>query len=77
MLKQTRGYELVREWLDSKGFQPFNFQEETWQHILNNKSGLVNATTGYGKTFSIFPGAVIRYINQDSGNKKITWAGLQ
>jgi ATP-dependent Lhr-like helicase len=63
MLKETKGYRLVVEWLDSKGFQPFSFQEETWQHILNNKSGLVNAPTGCGKTFSVFLGAVIKFIN--------------
>ena len=47
----------------SKDFKPFAFQEETWQHINNGDSGLVNAPTGFGKTFSVFLGAVIRFIN--------------
>ena len=68
MLKETKGYRVVAEWLDSKGFQPFSFQEETWQHILNNESGLVNAPTGCGKTFSVFLGAVIEFINQHPDN---------
>jgi len=54
MLQQSKGYHIIQQWLGSKGFQPFAFQEETWQHILNNKSGLVNAPTGCGKTFSVF-----------------------
>lgn len=43
----------------------FRFQEEAWQHIINNKSGLVNAPTGCGKTFSVFLGSIIRFINQN------------
>lgn len=45
--------------------QAFRFQEETWQHIINNKSGLVNAPTGCGKTFSVFLGSIIQFINQN------------
>jgi ATP-dependent helicase Lhr and Lhr-like helicase len=63
-LKKTIGYSVIIDWLSSKGNIPFPFQEETWSEILNGKSGLVNAPTGYGKTFSVFLGAVIQYINQ-------------
>ena len=48
--------------------QAFRFQEETWQHIINNKSGLVNAPTGCGKTFSVFLGSLIQFINQNPDN---------
>lgn len=44
--------------------QPFPFQEQTWQHIREGHSGLVNAPTGCGKTFSVFLGALIEFINQ-------------
>jgi ATP-dependent Lhr-like helicase len=63
-LKNTPGFQIVNQWLTAKDFIPFAFQEETWQHIINNKSGLVNAPTGCGKTFSVFLGAVISFINQ-------------
>ena len=63
-LKKTIGYSVIIDWLSSKGNTPFSFQEETWAEILNGRSGLVNAPTGYGKTFSVFLGAVIQYINQ-------------
>lgn len=43
---------------------PFAFQEEAWEHILAGRSGLVNAPTGCGKTFSVFLGAVIDFINR-------------
>lgn len=64
MLHDTIGYQKVFSWLKAKGNVPFEFQEETWQLILNQKSGLVNAPTGCGKTFSVFLGSVIKFINQ-------------
>jgi len=62
-LKSTKGYSVVQQWLASNNMQAFRFQEETWQHIINNKSGLVNAPTGCGKTFSVFLGSIIQFIN--------------
>ncbi|RPD48944.1 ligase-associated DNA damage response DEXH box helicase [Paracnuella aquatica] len=62
-LQQSKGYKIVNKWLSVQGFQPFAFQQEAWQHILNNRSGLVNAPTGMGKTYSVFLGAVIQFIN--------------
>lgn len=62
-MQQSPGYTVIYEWLAAKGFRPFSFQEETWAHIHNRESGLVNAPTGCGKTFSVFLGVLIRYIN--------------
>ncbi len=62
-LPSTLGYQVVHQWLAGKGFYPFAFQEETWEHIIAGNSGLVNAPTGCGKTFSVFLGAVIQFIN--------------
>ena len=63
MLSNSIGYGLISEWLAGKGPSPFAFQEESWQHILQQESGLVNAPTGCGKTFSVFLGALIRFID--------------
>mgnify|MGYP000857564043 CR=1 FL=1 len=68
MLYETQGYKVVQQWLNSKGYQPFEFQEQTWQHIINGTSGLVNAPTGCGKTFSVFLGSIIQFINQHPNN---------
>jgi ATP-dependent Lhr-like helicase len=54
---------VIREWLTEKEFVPFRFQEEAWAAIHSGESGLVNAPTGYGKTYSVFMGALIRFIN--------------
>jgi ATP-dependent helicase Lhr and Lhr-like helicase len=63
-LQKTRGYKIISKWLKSKGLQPFAYQEEAWQHIIDGNSGLVNAPTGTGKTFSIFLGSLIQFINR-------------
>jgi ATP-dependent Lhr-like helicase len=63
-LKDTIGYRVIREWMEAEGRHPFVFQEDTWQYILDSRSGLVNAPTGCGKTFSVFLGAVIDFINR-------------
>jgi ATP-dependent Lhr-like helicase len=63
-VKSSAGYKIIHQWLEAKGFRPFLFQEETWAHISSGQSGLVNAPTGCGKTYSVFLGALIRFINQ-------------
>src|SRR5260221_4254390 len=68
LLQSTKGYKIINEWLSSKGLHPFPFQQETWQHILQGESGLVNAPTGCGKTFSVFLGAIIDFINHHPEN---------
>jgi ATP-dependent Lhr-like helicase len=62
-LVNTKGYSVIQQWLSSKENQPFTFQQETWQQIINGNSGLVNAPTGCGKTFSVFLGSLIDFIN--------------
>ncbi|HEY1114495.1 MAG TPA: ligase-associated DNA damage response DEXH box helicase [Chitinophagaceae bacterium] len=62
--KDTKGYQVITGWLEGKGFRPFPFQEETWEALHGRRSGLVNAPTGTGKTFSVFLGALIQFINE-------------
>jgi ATP-dependent Lhr-like helicase len=77
-LEKTEGYKVITKWLSSKKKQPFTFQQQTWQHIINGESGLVNAPTGCGKTFSVFLGSLIYFINRypDTYETKIK-SGLQ
>ena len=69
-LQSTIGYGIIKDWLAIKGNHPFLFQEQTWQEISQGKSGLVNAPTGCGKTFSVFLGAVISFINKNPTDYK-------
>ncbi|HMU09084.1 MAG TPA: ligase-associated DNA damage response DEXH box helicase [Ferruginibacter sp.] len=63
-LHQSSGYKTILHWLSQNQRKPFDFQELAWQHIMDNKSGLVNAPTGCGKTYSVFLGALIQFINE-------------
>src|SRR5512143_4287253 len=77
-LEESKGYHIIYDWLAAKGREPFLFQQQTWQCIIKGESGLVNAPTGCGKTFSVFLGAVIQFINQHPGNyKKVKDSGLR
>lgn len=67
-LQSTIGYNVITTWLKENERTPFKFQSDTWQHIVNGESGLVNAPTGYGKTFSVFLGALIQFINEHPDN---------
>lgn len=76
--KKKDGYQVISDWLKGKGLRPFPFQEEAWAAYCNGESGLVNAPTGYGKTFSIFLAAVINWINQHPEDyQKLKGNGLQ
>jgi ATP-dependent Lhr-like helicase len=50
--------------------KPFPFQKEAWEQLHSGNSGLVNAPTGFGKTFSVFLGALINFINQHPNDYK-------
>lgn len=62
-ISNSLGHKLIHEWLAAKGHKPFAFQSEAWESIYQNESGLINAPTGCGKTFSIFLGSLIQFIN--------------
>jgi ATP-dependent Lhr-like helicase len=73
----NRGKEVIIEWLQSKDLYPFEFQEETWQLYLEGLSGIVNAPTGFGKTFSVFLAVLIDFINRHPDYKTRKKNGLQ
>ncbi|GAB3335851.1 ligase-associated DNA damage response DEXH box helicase [Marivirga atlantica] len=55
------------QWFNQKNWKAFDFQQETWQHYLNNKSGLLNAPTGSGKTYALF----LAFLMEQERKKKI------
>lgn len=72
------GNGIILAWLQQKGWKPFPFQEQTWQQIQQGKSGLVNAPTGMGKTYAVFLGALIRFMDAHPNNwKQQKHSGLQ
>ncbi len=48
-------------WFFNQGWQPHKFQKETWSAVSKGKSGLLNAPTGFGKTFALWFGILQHY----------------
>jgi len=69
-LKSSLGYQIITDWMASKGNKPFKFQEQTWAKFHNDYSGMVVAPTGFGKTFSVFLAVIIDYLNYPEKYKK-------
>ena len=47
-------------WFDARGWRPFEFQREVWSAMAAGESGLLHATTGSGKTYAVWFGALAR-----------------
>ena len=77
-MKKTVGYQKVVKWFKTRKRKPFPFQEETWASYLEGYSGLVNAPTGFGKTYSVFLAPIIAYLNEEgNGSKRKGKLGLR
>lgn len=74
---KSEGYKKIKQWLKDNGRKPFKFQEEAWQSYLKGYSGLVNAPTGFGKTFSLFLGVIIEALNAGESQSKKSKDRLQ
>ena len=48
----------VAGWFAERGWKPFAFQKEVWSALAAGRSGLLHATTGAGKTYAVWLGAV-------------------
>ncbi len=64
-------------WFSSRGWKPFTFQTEAWSAYLAGKSGVVNAPTGSGKTYSLLMPMVLEYIASHPDYKTRKPSGLQ
>ncbi|HOX83250.1 MAG TPA: ligase-associated DNA damage response DEXH box helicase [Chryseolinea sp.] len=66
-----------KDWFAGRGWKPFTFQLEAWQAYLDGKSGLVNAPTGSGKTYSLLMPAMLEFIRNHKDYKTKKNNGLQ
>ncbi len=74
--QHTQGYTVVDNWMQSKTFTPFSFQQNTWEKYAAGYSGMVVAPTGFGKTFSVFLAVLIDFMNAPDTYKdglKLLW----
>ena len=45
-------------WFQARGWSVFDFQREVWAAMREGRSGLLHATTGSGKTYAVWLGAL-------------------
>jgi ATP-dependent helicase Lhr and Lhr-like helicase len=64
-------------WFASRGWSPFLFQRQTWEACLAGESGLVNAPTGSGKTYSLVVPILLEFIRNNPANIAKKDNGLQ
>ena len=50
----------VEAWFAERGWAPFPFQRQVWQAFAEGRSGLLHASTGAGKTYALWLGALLR-----------------
>ena len=48
----------LNAWFAGRDWKPFKFQQEVWKAVGEGKSGLLHATTGAGKTYAVWLGAL-------------------
>lgn len=74
---QVDSKKVAHKWFESQKWTVFPFQEQTWSAYLKGKSGLVNAPTGSGKTYSLFIAAALEFIQNNPDRPSKTKNGLQ
>ncbi|WP_198970278.1 ligase-associated DNA damage response DEXH box helicase [Xylophilus sp. ASV27] len=48
----------IADWFARRGWAPFPFQKQVWKAMAEGRSGLLHASTGAGKTYAVWLGAL-------------------
>ena len=54
----------LQTWFTGRGWKPFAFQRQVWQAIAAGESGLLHASTGAGKTYAVWLGALQAFVGR-------------
>ncbi|HEX8040582.1 MAG TPA: DEAD/DEAH box helicase, partial [Chryseosolibacter sp.] len=73
----TDSLKIGRDWFRDMGWEPFGFQVEAWEAYRDGHSGLVNAPTGSGKTYSLMLPIVAEFMLRHQTARSAKDAGLQ
>ena len=74
---EDKAKDIIEQWFASRGWKPFPYQYQTWDSYLAGQSGLLNAPTGSGKTFSLWIPVLIEYIQNNPDWRNPKKNGLQ
>ncbi|QXH48066.1 ligase-associated DNA damage response DEXH box helicase [Pseudomonas xanthosomatis] len=61
--------DLALAWFTSRGWKPFAFQRQAWAAIGRGDSGLLHASTGAGKTYALWLGALRAFAGTAPGRQ--------
>jgi ATP-dependent helicase Lhr and Lhr-like helicase len=71
---QAHIVQTATSWFHQQGWQPFPFQQKAWKAFATMHSGLINAPTGSGKTYSLLLPAILEgWTHGHSGNLRVLW----
>jgi ATP-dependent Lhr-like helicase len=57
----TTQNDIAAEWFSRNGWEAYDFQLKSWERISKGYSGVLNAPTGFGKTYAIWFGVLKNY----------------
>lgn len=63
-MASAKDNDIAREWFKRNDWTPYDFQQKTWHAIADGYSGLLNAPTGFGKTYAIWFGVLGNFFAQ-------------
>ena len=64
---------IAEQWFLQNEWQPYDFQVKTWEAIGKGYSGLLNAPTGFGKTYAIWFGVLQEYFKKRKSGIHCLW----
>jgi ATP-dependent Lhr-like helicase len=63
----------IQTWFERQGWQPLNFQMETWQAYLAGQSGMIQVPTGAGKTYAAIMGAIAEMLQSPTSGLQVLY----
>jgi len=75
MSQNAGAKKVLADWFAARGWKPFKFQREVWKAIAQGQSGLLHATTGAGKTYAVWLGALMAFMAKAPGPRAQKAAG--
>jgi ATP-dependent Lhr-like helicase len=59
--RMPRSVNVAQRWFAARGWKPFAFQKDVWAAAARGESGLLHASTGAGKTYSVWFAALNQF----------------
>lgn len=67
MVARMKATQALEEWFAARGWTAFAFQRQVWRAMVKGESGVLHATTGAGKTYAVWLGALAAFGAEPKG----------